>query len=85
VKSGVKKPKAYIIPQGWWKVIDLLKLNKVNMQQLRKDTVIEVMETRIVDYKSDPRQYEMHHPNTNISISTTIADILFRKVIIIFH
>jgi hypothetical protein len=79
VKSGVKKPKAYIIPQGWWKVIDLLKLNKVNMQQLRKDTVIEVMETRIVDYKSDPRQYEMHHPNTNISISTTIADILFRK------
>ena len=28
-KEYVKKPKAYIIPQGWWKVIELLKLNKV--------------------------------------------------------
>ena len=34
--------KAYIIPQGWWKVIDLLKLNKVEMYQLKKDTIIEV-------------------------------------------
>jgi len=36
VKSEVAKPKAYIIPQGWWKVIDLLKLNKVEMTQLKK-------------------------------------------------
>jgi hypothetical protein len=35
-KSEVAKPKAYIIPQGWWKVIDLLKLNKVKMTQLKK-------------------------------------------------
>jgi len=79
VTSVIKKPKAYIIPQGWWKVIDLLKLNKVNMQQLRKDTVIRVMETRIVDYKSDARQYEMHHPNTNTSISTNMVNVAFRK------
>jgi len=79
VTSIIKKPKTYIIPQGWWKVIDLLKLNKVNMQQLRKDTVIRVMETRIVDYKSDRRQYEMHHPNTNTSISTNMVNVAFRK------
>ena len=79
VTSIIKKPKAYIIPQGWWKVIDLLKLNKVNMQQLRNDTVIRVMETRIVDYKSDARQYEMHHPNTNTSISTNMVNVVFRK------
>ena len=79
VISGVKKPKAYIIPQGWWKVIDLLKLNKVNMRQLQKDTVIRVIETRILDYKSDARQYEMHHPNTNTSISTTVVEVKFRK------
>jgi hypothetical protein len=41
-KTFVQKPKAYIIPQGWWKVIDLLKLNKVQMTQLKKDTTIEV-------------------------------------------
>ncbi|MBX7264598.1 MAG: M14 family metallopeptidase, partial [Chitinophagaceae bacterium] len=27
-KEFVKKPSAYIIPQGWWKVIELLQLNK---------------------------------------------------------
>ncbi|HZI53982.1 MAG TPA: hypothetical protein VFD56_09780, partial [Chitinophagaceae bacterium] len=66
-------------PQGWWKVIDLLKINKVNMHQLQTDTIIRVVETRILDYKSDARQYEMHHPNTHLSISTTIAEVRFRK------
>jgi hypothetical protein len=28
-KTMIEKPTAYILPQGWWKVIDLLKLNKV--------------------------------------------------------
>lgn len=35
-------PAAYIIPQGWWKVIDLMKLNKINMSRLEKDSVINV-------------------------------------------
>jgi hypothetical protein len=79
VRSGVKKPKAYIVPQGWWRVIDLLKLNKVIMYQLKKDTTIGVFETRILDYKSDARQYEMHHPNTNVSISRSFIETTFRK------
>ncbi|MBL7745774.1 MAG: M14 family metallopeptidase [Chitinophagaceae bacterium] len=79
VKSGIKKPKAYIIPQGWWKVIELLKLNKVQMSQLKKDTVIQVLETRILEYKSDARQYEMHHPNNNVSISVSPGEIRFSK------
>jgi len=34
--SFIQKPKGYIIPQGWWTVIDLLKVNKVQMMQLKK-------------------------------------------------
>ncbi|MFI5131626.1 MAG: M14 family metallopeptidase, partial [Chitinophagales bacterium] len=41
-KTFIKKPVAYIIPQGWWKVTDLLRLNKVQMNQLKRDTMIEV-------------------------------------------
>ena len=41
-ETFITKPKAYIIPQGWWKVIELLKLNKVEMTMLKKDTSIEV-------------------------------------------
>lgn len=75
----VQKPKAYIIPQGWWKVIDLLKLNKVEMTQLKKDTSIEVQVYRIDDYKTGSRQYEMHHLNSDVKISTVIQKMNFRK------
>ena len=34
--ASIKKPVAYIIPQGWWKVIELLKLNHVPMKDLGK-------------------------------------------------
>jgi len=75
----VKKPKAYIIPQGWWKVIDLLKLNRVEMIQFKKDTSIEVEVYKIDDYKTLPRQYEMHHINSDVKISSSIQKVKFHK------
>lgn len=79
VKSSVTKPKAYIIPQGWWKVIELLKINKVQMSQLKKDTSLIVEVYKIEDYKTAARQYEMHHPNSDVKISTSIQQINFNK------
>jgi hypothetical protein len=79
VKNSITKPKAYVIPQGWWKVIDLLKLNKVQMSQLKKDTTIEVEVYKIEDYKTLPRQYEMHHLNSEVKTSTSIQKLLFKK------
>lgn len=79
VKTTVTKPLAYIIPQGWWKVIDLLKLNKVRLQPLTRDTSIEVQVYRIEDYTSSPRPYEMHHPNSGIKTSATQQQMHFRK------
>ncbi len=78
-KETVKKPAAYIIPQGWWKVIDLLKLNKVQMTQLKKDTTITVQVYKIEDFKSSPRQYEMHHINSEVKVSASLQSIQFRK------
>lgn len=78
-KTLIQKPKAYIIPQGWWTVIGLLKVNKVQMTQLKKDTAIEVEVYRIDDYKTSPRQYEMHHINSDVKTSTTLQKIKFRK------
>lgn len=75
----LKKPKAYIIPQGWWKIIDLLKLNKVEMIQLKKDTLFDVQVYKIEDYKTASRQYEMHHLNSDIKISINSQSIQFKK------
>ncbi|TKK70310.1 hypothetical protein FC093_06080 [Ilyomonas limi] len=75
----IDKPKAYIIPQGWWKVIDRLKANKVIMTPLAHDTTINVEWYKIEDYKAAPRPFEGHHFNTNVITSTHTDTIHFRK------
>lgn len=79
VQNTITKPKAYIIPQGWWKVIELLKLNKVQMQVLTKDTTVEVEVYHVDDYKSSARPYERHHLNSNVKVSASVQKIKFRK------
>lgn len=78
-KNETKKPEAYIIPQGWWKVIDLLRINRIVMRPLAKDTSIEVEVYRIEDYKTSPRPYEMHHLNSEVKLTVTRKTIRFRK------
>ncbi|MBI1341365.1 MAG: hypothetical protein GC171_00375 [Terrimonas sp.] len=75
----VNKPAGYIIPRGWWKVIELLKLNKVKMIQFGKDTAISVEVYHIDDYKSAARPYEMHHMNNEVKVSTSVQTLTFRK------
>ena len=75
----VTKPEAYIIPQGWWAVIDILKDNKVQMYQILKDTLMEVDAYRIDDYKSSARPYEKHHKNGEVKVSATIKKIKILK------
>lgn len=78
-KTTIKKPEAYIIPQGWWKVIDLLKINKVQMRQFPKDTSITVEAYHIDDYKTAARPYEMHHLNNEVKLSSSVQTLKFRK------
>ena len=79
IQTVIQKPLAYIIPQGWWKVIELLKLNKVEMTQFKKDTSIEVQVYHIDDYKTAARQYEMHHLNSDVKLTASSQQIKFRK------
>jgi hypothetical protein len=75
----VQKARAYIIPQGWWKVIDRLKANGVQMRTLSSDTSLEVQWYRIESYQSGQRPFEGHHLNTNVQVSTHRQTMLFRK------
>lgn len=75
----IEAPKAYIIPQGWWTVIDLLKLNGVQMQRFTKDTIIDVQAYHIDDYKSYPKPYEKHHKNMAVKTSVMNQQVRFLK------
>ena len=77
--NTISRPKAYIIPQGWWKVIELLKKNKAEMHPFKQDTLIAVEIYKIASYKPSERQYEMHHPNSETKTVTTTDIIKFRK------
>lgn len=78
-QNMVTKPKAYIIPQGWHDVIDLLKLNKVAITILAKDTQILVDAYKIEDYKTSPLAYEKHYRHSNTKVSVSKQKLQFLK------
>ncbi|MCB1604961.1 MAG: M14 family metallopeptidase, partial [Xanthomonadales bacterium] len=75
----ITMPKAYIIPQGWHNVIDLLKLNNVAMNTLDIDSDYQVESYRITDYETSKTPYEGHYPHSNTQISKTIEQKTFKK------
>lgn len=76
---SVIRPAAYVLPQGWWKVVDRLQVNNVMMRKLSKDTSIEVQWYKIESVQLSQRQYEGHHPNSNVKISVNTKTMSFRK------
>lgn len=75
----IQRPRAYIIPQGWWNVIENLKNNQVVMRRLEKDSSMEVEVYRIESYKNSPRQYEGHYYNSEVRTTASKQTLRFRK------
>lgn len=73
----VTKPIAYIIPKAWDKVIALLKLNNVKMQQLTTDTKINLEMYYIADMKTGTQPYEGHYLHSAVSLKPVNQDIQF--------
>ena len=77
--DSVTKPRAYVIPQGWHSVTDLLALNGVPLRPLTRDTTITVEAYHIDSYKPALRAYERHHRNTDVKTSPMTQTLHFRK------
>ncbi|GAB3537280.1 M14 family metallopeptidase [Pontibacter brevis] len=66
----VEKPVAYIIPQAWDEVIERLKTDKVQLQQLKKDTTLTLDTYYITDYKTSQHPYEGHYLHSDVQVET---------------
>lgn len=77
--QSVTIPEAYVIPQGWHNVIDLLKLNHIEMTRFKTDTTLTVESYRIVDYKTRNNVYEGHYPHYNTNLTAETKPVTFRK------
>ncbi len=75
----ITAPKAYLIPQGWHSVLQLMQLNGVQFYQLKNDTAITVEVYKIDSYKSYATPYEKHHKNYAVQTSTQLQTIHFLK------
>ena len=75
----VTRPKAYIIPQGWFNVIELLKLNQVQMTQIEKDEEREVEVYYIESYDAPKQPFEGHYWHTNTTLRSEIKKVKFKK------
>ena len=79
VDQEVTIPKAYILPQGWHKVMDRLEANKIEFTHLKKDTIITVEVSHINDYKTRNAAYEGHYLHYNTTTKKSTKTIQFRK------
>ncbi|TPV34135.1 hypothetical protein FJ651_08240 [Paucihalobacter ruber] len=77
--DSVAIPKAYVIPQGWHDVIELLEINHVELNRFKTDTIIEVESYRITDYKTRTSAYEGHYSHYNTKVEVFNKQINFRK------
>ena len=77
--DNVELPTAYIIPYGWQDVIERLKINGVKLEQLKKDSLINVTAYHIESYKSSARPYEKHHKNYEVKTSSSSIYLKFLK------
>ena len=61
-------PKYYVVPQSQWEIIELLKLNNIEMTQITQNENIEVEIYKINSYQTSKNAYEGHygHYNTNV-------------------
>lgn len=75
----VSIPKAYVIPQGWHPVIELLEFNKVSLNRFDKDTILKVESYRIVSFETRKMPYEGHYAHYNTTISSEEKKVNFHE------
>lgn len=74
---SINKPAAYVIPRAWEKVIALLKLNRVNLDTLKRDTLLNVESYYIRDFVTGKEPYEGHYLHSDVKIDSVRQSIKY--------
>ena len=72
-------PKAYILQQGWHKIVDRLQQNNIEFTRFKKDTLITLTEQHIADYSTRTSAYEGHYLHYNTTVNSEEKKVLLRK------
>lgn len=64
----IDKPVAYVIPKAWTKVVQLLKLNNVQVNELKEDAKLPLEMYYITDMKTAQKPFEGHYLHSAVKI-----------------
>lgn len=71
-------PKYYVVPQSQWQIIELLKLNNIEMTPIPQNEIFEVEIYTIATYQTGKNAYEGHYGHYNTSVTKNIEKMEFR-------
>lgn len=83
--ASVEIPIAYVIPQGWHRVIDRLLLNNPKYARLKNDTTINVEAYSISKYNTSKSPYEGHFPHSATEVEKIKKEVTFRTGDYVFY
>ncbi len=79
ITKEITIPKAYILQQGWHKVIERLQNNKIEFTRFKRDTILTVETQHIDKYKTRESAYEGHYLHYNTTVVKAQKTIQFKK------
>jgi hypothetical protein len=71
-------PKYYVVPQSQWQIIELLKLNAIEMTQISQNEILEVEIYKIATYQTGKNAYEGHYGHYNTTVTKNVEKIEFK-------
>ncbi|WP_042492239.1 M14 family metallopeptidase [Aequorivita sublithincola] len=77
--DSVSVPSAYIVPKGYWNIIDLLKFNKIEFAEIQKDTIIAAEVYRIKSFETVKNPFEGHYLHYKTEVTTNKENVSVKK------
>lgn len=72
---SVEKPQAYYVPQSWQRVIELLRLNGVEMTEIQKDQILEMERYKILSYNTSSQPNEGHYSHSQVKLEKSLDQV----------
>ena len=74
-KDSVIIPAAYVIPSGYWNIVQILRNNGIRVPMMEKDSIVDAEVYKIKNYETVRNPYEGHYLHYNTQVTS-----IFEKI-----
>jgi hypothetical protein len=72
-------PEYYVIPTGYWNVVQTLRASGIRVERFEKDTIVEAEVYKIDSYETSGSAFEGHYPHKNTKVTASKEEVLIKK------